>query len=522
RSDTPASEPAGESVAPRWWLMLSLLLVLGGFVLRAVILASPLGRLDSDEAIVGLMGLSIGHFHKPPLFYWGQYYGGTIEPMLVAVTTRFSRSALAVKIVPLGLSVVSGYTIVRAARRMMPRAQAWLAGALLVAWPGTVWLSTKERGFYWMTLLLVALALLVALRLHDARPAWPVRDAVLLGVLCGLAWYESAQCAFVLVPLLAWLLVCDRPPLRTVLQVLGGGVIGGAPWLFGVVKYGSRVTQQPGGDATYTGRVRRAFGQLIPRILGVRPSYYGGWLLAGAGFVVYVALVAAVVVLAIVGINRMRRAGAVSWWQRAATPLTLLVLLALTFPFLVAIPATSSSTFEPRYALLLVPTAALLVAWCARRFWIAALIVAAALAFGTANVHALIHFERVQPAALDLRPSTLAPLEQALAQEHVTRVFADYWIANPLTFDNKHGIVASPLDFPRSSQLLETVSAAQARDWVVYKNSDRARAVPVRLAQLGVHVTRRDVGVFTIYHLDRYIDPISLGRFWANHIAGRL
>ena len=137
-------------------------------------------------------------------------------------------------------------------------------------------------------------------------------------------------------------------------------------------------------------------------------------------------------------------------------------------------------------------------------------------------MHALIDFERVQPAALDLRPSTLAPLERVLAQEHVTRVWADYWIANPLTFDGKDGIVASPLDLPRAQQPLAMVAAAQARDWVLYKNSDRAQAIPPRLAQLGVHVTRRDVGVFTIYHLDRYIDPISLGRFWANHVAGRL
>ena len=135
--------------------------------------------------------------------------------------------------------------------------------------------------------------------------------------------------------------------------------------------------RQPGGDATYTGRVGRAFRELIPRILGLRPSYYGGWLIAGAGLVVYIALVAAVVVLAVAGITRMRRGDEVSWTRRAATPLTLLVLLALTFPLLVAVPPTAASTFEPRYALLLVPTAALLVAWCARRFWIAALIVVA-------------------------------------------------------------------------------------------------------------------------------------------------
>ncbi len=506
----------------RWWAVLALVLAVGGLVLRAVLLASPIGRLDSDEAVVGLMGEWIGHFHKPPLFYWGQYYGGTIEPLLVAITTRFSRSALAVKVVPLALSVAAGLTIMCTARRVMPRPQAWLAGALVIGWPGTVWLSTKERGFYWVTLLLVALALLVALRLHDARPAWPVRDAVVLGALCGLAWYESAQSAFVLVPLLAWLLVCDRPPVRTVLEVAGGGVLGGAPWLLGVAKYRGKVFRQPGGDAGYAGRVGRAVRELVPRIMGLRPSYYGGWLLAGLGRLVYVALVAAVLVLAAAGIHRLHRPGDEPWWRRASTPLTLFVLLALTFPFLVAIPPTASSTFEPRYALLLVPVAALLVAYGARRLWIAAVVVAAALAFGAANVHALIAFERAQPAALDLRPSTLTPLEDALAQQGITRVFADYWIANPLTFDDSHGIIASPLDLPRAPEPLRIVTAAHARDWIVYRNSERARAIPVRLAQMGVHVTRRDVAVFTIYHLDRYIDPISLGRFWANHIAGRL
>ena len=74
--------------------------------------------------------------------------------------------------------------------------------------------------------------------------------------------------------------------------------------------------------------------------------------------------------------------------------------------------------------------------------WVAVAI----LVFGTANVHALLDFSKEQPAALDLTPSALGPLEQVLAEQGVTRVYADYWIANPLTFDHDHGIVASPLD----------------------------------------------------------------------------
>jgi hypothetical protein len=200
----------------------------------------------------------------------------------------------------------------------------------------------------------------------------------------------------------------------------------------------------------------------------------------------------------------------------------LLVVLVLTFPFLVAIPPTASSTFEPRYALLLVPTAALLCARAARATTIAIVISIAALAFGTANVHALLDFSREHPAALDLTPSDLTPLEHALAAQGITRVYADYWIANPLTFAHKDGIVASPLDLPRAPQPIATVDDAHALDWIVYRGSNRARAIPPILLTHGIHVTSRDVGVFTIYHLDRYLDPISLGRFWADHIAGRL
>jgi hypothetical protein len=297
-----------------------------------------------------------------------------------------------------------------------------------------------------------------------------------------------------------------------IVQIVAGGIVGGAPWLFGVAKYRGKVFRQPGGDASYVGRVSRGLRELIPRILGLRPSYYGNWMLAGLGLVVYLALIGALVVTAVTVARR----------HAAATPLGLFVTLALVFPIFVAIPPTASSTFEPRYALMLVPVAALLLAHMTSRLWIGAVVVLAALAFGTANVHYLLDFSHDQPAALDLTPSATAPLERALNARGITRVFADYWIANPLTFDGTHGIVASPLDLPRAAQPHATVVAARARDWVVYRNSNRARAIPPRLAKMGIHVTRRDVDVFTIYHLDRYIDPISLGRFWAEHIAGRL
>src|SRR5690348_7743800 len=50
--------------------------------LRVWVLRSPVGRADSDEAVVALMARAILHGHHPT-FFWGQPYGGTLEPGLV-------------------------------------------------------------------------------------------------------------------------------------------------------------------------------------------------------------------------------------------------------------------------------------------------------------------------------------------------------------------------------------------------------------------------------------------------------
>ena len=60
---------------------LVLALVVAGIVLRVWVLASSLGQLDSDEAVVGLMANAIRHGHLST-YYWGQNYGGTIEQSL--------------------------------------------------------------------------------------------------------------------------------------------------------------------------------------------------------------------------------------------------------------------------------------------------------------------------------------------------------------------------------------------------------------------------------------------------------
>ncbi len=43
-----------------------------GLVWRLAIVASPLGEIDGDEAVVGLMARHIAFLGERPVFYWGQ------------------------------------------------------------------------------------------------------------------------------------------------------------------------------------------------------------------------------------------------------------------------------------------------------------------------------------------------------------------------------------------------------------------------------------------------------------------
>jgi hypothetical protein len=486
-------------------------LVVIGVVLRVIVLASAAGRLDSDEAVVGLMAWRMrrGHFE---LFYWGQHYGGVVEQVVVALALSLHRSALLVKLVPLALSALAAVVVTRAGRRLFAgdHDRARLAGALCFAWPGTVWLATKERGFYWVTVVLVTTAFLLALRIRDGRGGGVARDCVLLGVVAGLVWYETAQAAFVLVPLALWLFTSVRLDRRGYAWLIAGAALGAAPWIVGLARDGRDVLWQPDYHLGYTDRLRVVVGQLLPRIAGTRGTYRGGWLLHGAGLLVWCAAIAAVAALVVRLVRR-----------RSSNALVAVVVIVLAFPFVAAIARATWYTAEPRYALTLVPFLALLVAsvlTTARRVAFAVVLVTA---LGAANVASVLDAASQPRAGVDLAPPPLAPLEHRLTSERTDRVFADYWIAYALTFQSNERVVAVPLDRPRDPTLQHAVDAARARTWIVYADSPRDRALPHELASLGVAFERTRIGAFARYQLTRFVDPRSLAAFWRHVHDGR-
>src|SRR5919204_6812177 len=176
-------------MGPRAFHLGLLALLLVGLALRLAIVASPLGEIDGDEAVVGLMARHIAFLGERPVFYWGQPYLGSLEAFSAAPLFRvFDSSSLALKLVPtaysLGFLALSGLL----ARRLFGDGPA-LATAAYLALPPSMWAvwSQKARGGY-AELLFVGEALLLVTLWLAARPS--VRGALVWGLLGGLALWS--------------------------------------------------------------------------------------------------------------------------------------------------------------------------------------------------------------------------------------------------------------------------------------------------------------------------------------------
>lgn len=488
------------AVVPAW---LVAAVVLAAIALRLWILTSQMGGADADEAVVGLMARSILHGQRP-LFFWGQDYGGTLEPALVAVLFAvFGSSDIALKLVPVLLSGAAAVLVWRVGRRTVGEPSATAGGLLFLVYPPAfLWWSTKERGFYWVALVLGLAVLLVALRIRDVTQKPRVIDVVALGFFIGLAWWTTPQTMYLVVPVLGWLLVRRHVLWTKLWPAIPAAVVGALPWIRGNLTRGFPSLDEPAPAVatTYPERLGRFFGKLLPTLLGVRHAFSGDWLLGPVGVVL--ALVAVVAL----GLLLSRLAG--DPIRRLALEPLLVVLAA--FPFLFAIPGVSAYVTGPRYGLMLAPVLALLVAipLATRARQICALLLATLL--GAVTVAALLRLADRSPMDAELSPPRLGALEQTLDAADVDRVYADYWIAYPLTFETRGRIVGTALGSVRSVELDKLVREADPSTYVVFLDSQWDESLPTALRDGGHVYERVETGEFAVYLLTERVAPESI------------
>jgi len=210
------------------------LIVLLGLIQRLVPLLSSNFGIESDEAIVGLMGKHILEGRSWPVFYYGQAYMGSLEGTLAALSFwLFGISNFALKLVPLIFSLIFIYLVYRLSLRFLAQRAALCAALLTALAPSAlvVW-SSKARGGYIELLVLGTLALIWTIDTLRQKclltGCLKKTNFLKLGLLLGFSWWVNNQVIFYMLaiaPVLAIYLALNCRALKS-LTLIGMGIIG--------------------------------------------------------------------------------------------------------------------------------------------------------------------------------------------------------------------------------------------------------------------------------------------------------
>lgn len=495
-----------------WFALALVLLVLIGLGLRLAVIAGPLGEIDGDEAVVGLMARHIAFLGERPVFYWGQPYLGSLEAFTAAPLFRvFDSSTFLLKLVPTAYSL--GFLVLSAVfARQLFGAGAGLATGAYLAIPPSVWAvwSTKARGGYAEVLFLGEALLLVTLPLARAPNR---RLAMLWGLLAGLAFWTHLLAVVYLVPAVLYLVFGrGRWSAARIGMLVIGVLLGMLPLLIDNVSNGFRtlaaLLQPPDLPVDPVAQFVRFFRVGVPVLVGLgqpttsQSMFDQDWPLRPAGHVavaiVAVLVLAATVLLYTSSVRRLVRCGA----DRQSAP-SLLVLLAVVVPPVVALTRFGFFVSEPRYALPLYSTLPLVVGALWGLPWRAARwpIVGALLAF---NVWSLVSTDprlwRPED-NLDSTTQTRAELVQYLESQDRHQMYTDYWIGYPIMFETRETVLAYVISggFNRYVPPADNVQRTPNPAWVFEPGTDAEQAFLRQLAALGGYADVEQVSVYRVY-----------------------
>jgi 4-amino-4-deoxy-L-arabinose transferase-like glycosyltransferase len=477
---SPDSPPGSPGLGRRSLIALVVLGVLTGLGLRIWVLASPLGALDADEAVSGLMARHAldGDFS---VFFWGQTYGGSQETLLAAlVFALFGSGAVALKLVTLSLYALSAVLVWAVGRRTVGEPAAvvgallfWISPAYLVYW------STKALPTYGFGLTCALVVVLLALRLRqrDSR-----LDAAGLGFALGLGWWATPQVALFTVPVLAWLLWLRPAVYRLGWAVVPAFLVGASPWFAWNARNGWASLDAEavaGAGTTYLERFGDFFRYVLPTWLGLRVPFSLDWLVGAPLGIVLLGL--SLAGLGVLFFRRPRGLGS-------------LLLVAAAFPFLYAYSSYTYYVDEPRYLVTVAPVPALLLGWLAMRRRTTLIVIPIVAALAVVGLVQMRRDDLYAPLAL---PRDLSPLLDALEREDADRVLASYWLAYRISFESRERVIATSTGFVRYQPHDRLVRAERYPARVFLRGARREAALAPKLKARGYR--RFEIGRFVVY-----------------------
>jgi 4-amino-4-deoxy-L-arabinose transferase-like glycosyltransferase len=184
---------------PKVFFYLSLLL-LGAALIRLDFLLTTDFRIESDEAIVGLMAKRWLEGASMPIFYYGQHYMGSFEPILVGLMFMLTGvSTVALKIVPYFCSLLLLPALYYLTRQVSSR-RAGLLAALLYAFSPAVMIiwSSKPRGGFIELLLIGTLSFIFFIKWWQNAQ---LKALIISALLLGFGWWVNNQIIYYLLPI---------------------------------------------------------------------------------------------------------------------------------------------------------------------------------------------------------------------------------------------------------------------------------------------------------------------------------
>ncbi|MEX2627088.1 MAG: glycosyltransferase family 2 protein [Ilumatobacteraceae bacterium] len=320
-------------------------IALAGVVARWIVLRSPAGRLNADEAYTGIESFEI-LAGRLPVVLGGTAYTAVFESYLYApLVAVFGAHILPLKLIATGFWAFAAlviaaiaHDVVRgatrgSARRTDPRASARraavVAGGLAWVAPGALLtVSTNAYESYASGMATTAVAFWLARRVVDyAEPGW--RLPGVLGVFAGLGFWMHPMFLSTLVPVVLVVLVIHRRQPIVWEGVIVGGLIGCGPFLvWNAVNGWPSLTSPVDVEGTYGERLTTFLDDLVPRAFGLRDGALTWMLGPVVGPMLYAVLLGAVVVGVVLAVRADRRP------SRVLLP----VVLVLVFPAMAVFP----------------------------------------------------------------------------------------------------------------------------------------------------------------------------------------
>ena len=446
-----------------------------GLVLRLALLVHSNFIIDADEAIVGLMAKHIAEGRPWPVFYYGQYYMGSLEPLLAALAFKFlGQSSASLKLVPLVFSLFHIILVYALARRFVSTRFAQVAALLVALAPnGLILWSSMARGGFVEIVALGTLALILAIDIVRAQKIlWGT--LVALGLVTGLGWWVNNQMLFYLVPIgiifpLTFLKNFGlKRGISAGLTFIAAFIAGGFPfWYQNLIGSPKLATfkvlfgQDAGGNTLKY--LQGFFTTALPIILGSRRFWGERDIIPYGSLTAYtVYAVSILIVLAVCLRGRAQRRASVG----------ILLLFAACVPLIFASSSFGWLSLGPRYLLPLYSVLFVLIAIAAQSLWetksyllrsVAAVLPAALLVVQVSG-----SFDRGQIAVAgqpfvfrgDRVADSHAELYRWLNEQGYRHIRTNYWIGYRVAFETNERVTFSRYGYPRSLRIPQYETAA--------------------------------------------------------------